>query len=129
MGIAEGHYRIVAAWMTSVPAEMFGSRSHASLRPDQAMPAELLLLWQAHWRIESLFWMRDAVSGKDHSTTRTGRAHQAFAAFRNLAISLIHLWRGRHITATREHAGYPVVLFRHLQCWRLAITRFKRDRA
>ncbi len=87
-----------------------------SLGPDQATPDELLKLWQAHWRIESLFWIRDAVFREDHSTTRTAHAHQALAAFRNLAISLIHRWRGRHITATREYfARYPAVLFRHLQ--------------
>jgi predicted transposase YbfD/YdcC len=87
-----------------------------SLSPDQASPAELLRLWQAHWRIESLFWIRDAVFREDHATTRTARAHQAFAALRNLVISLIHLWRGPHVTATREYfARYPTVLFRLLQ--------------
>jgi hypothetical protein len=83
-----------------------------SLCPDQASPAELLRLWQSHWRIESLFWIRDAVFDEDHSTTRTSH----IAAFRNLVISLIHLWRGRHITATREYfARHPNVLFRYLQ--------------
>jgi predicted transposase YbfD/YdcC len=87
-----------------------------SLAADQASPTELLRLWLSHWRIESLFWLRDAVFGEDHSTTRTRHAHQAFAAFRNLVISLIHLWRGSHVTAAREYfARYPAVLFRHLQ--------------
>lgn len=87
-----------------------------SLTPDQASPAELLNLWQSHWRIESLFWLRDAVFREDHATTRTARAHQAFAAFRNLTISLIHLWRGRHLTATREYFNHnPNVVFRYLQ--------------
>jgi predicted transposase YbfD/YdcC len=87
-----------------------------SLRPDQARPAQLLHLWQAHWRIESLFWLRDAVFREDHATTRTARAHHAFAAFRNLAISLIHLWRGSHVTAAREYyASHPTALFRRLQ--------------
>ena len=27
---------------------------------------ELLQLWQAHWRIESLFWLRNAVFPEDH---------------------------------------------------------------
>jgi predicted transposase YbfD/YdcC len=49
-----------------------------SLRPDQASPTDLLHLWQSHWRIESLFWIRDAVFREDHATTRTARAHQAF---------------------------------------------------
>ncbi len=85
-----------------------------SLSPEQASPAELLRLWQSHWRIQSLFWIRDAVFHEDHSTTRTTHAHQVLTAFRNLVISLI-LWRGRHITATREYfARYPSALFRYL---------------
>lgn len=87
-----------------------------SLAPDQASPAELLQLWQAHWRIESLFWLRDAVFREDHSTTRTAHAHQTFAALRNLVISLIHLWRGSRVTAAREYyASHPNLLFRRLQ--------------
>ncbi len=94
-----------------------------SLAPDLASPAELLRLWQSHWRIESLFWIRDAVFRKDHATTRTAHAHQALAAFRNLVIALIHLWRGRHVTATREYfARYPNALFRHLE-WNRAVLR------
>ena len=87
-----------------------------SLRPEQASPDDLLQLWQAHWRIESLFWLRDAVFREDHATTRTAHAHPTFAALRNLAISLIHLWRGSHVTAAREYyASHPYVLFRLLQ--------------
>ena len=87
-----------------------------SLTPDQASPAELLRLWQSHWRVESLFWIRDAVFREDHSTTRTRHAHQALAAFRNLAISLIHLWRGSRVTAAREYyASHPNALFRRLE--------------
>jgi len=52
-----------------------------SLAADQATPAELLRLWQSHWRIESLFWVRDAVFREDHATIRTGHAHQVLAAF------------------------------------------------
>jgi predicted transposase YbfD/YdcC len=87
-----------------------------SLAPDQASPTELLRLWQTHWRIESLFWIRDAVFREDHSTTRTLHAHQTFAALRNLVISLIHLWRGSQVTAAREYyASHPNVLFRRLE--------------
>ena len=87
-----------------------------SLSPEQASPVELLRLWQAHWRIESLFWIRDAVFREDLCTTRTRRAHQVLAALRNLVISLIHLWRGSHVTAAREYyASHPNVLFRRLQ--------------
>jgi predicted transposase YbfD/YdcC len=63
-----------------------------SLRPADASPADLLRLWQAHWTIENrLHWLRDVGFGEDRSTPRTRHAPQAFAALRNLAISLIHL--------------------------------------
>ncbi len=83
-----------------------------SLEPTQASPRQLLQLWQAHWRIENqLHWVRDVVFAEDRATTRTYHAHQAFAAFRNLVIALIHLWRGSHITAAREfYAGRPNTL-------------------
>lgn len=87
-----------------------------SLSPEQAKPADLLKLWQSHWRIESVHWLRDVVFGEDHSTTRTAHAHQALAAFRNLAISLIHVWRGSEVTTAREYyASHPSALFRRLQ--------------
>ena len=87
-----------------------------SLAPDQASPAELLCLWQKHWRIESLFWIRDAVFREDHSSTRTAHAHQTFAALRNLVISLTHLWPGSHVTGARQYyASHPNALFRRLQ--------------
>jgi predicted transposase YbfD/YdcC len=87
-----------------------------SLTPAQATPAALLRLWQAHWTIENrLHWLRDVVLGEDRSTTRTARAPEAFAAFRNLALSLLHLWRGREVTAAREYYGrHPAALFRRL---------------
>jgi predicted transposase YbfD/YdcC len=85
-----------------------------SLGPAHANAADLLQLWQAHWTIESqVHWVRDAVFGEDRSTTRTGRAPQVFAAFRNLALSLLRLWRGPQITAAREYfATHLGVLFR-----------------
>ncbi len=87
-----------------------------SLRPEQASPADLLALWQAHWCIENrLHWLRDVVFGEDHATTRTAQAPQAFAAFRNLVISLLHLWQGAAVTAAREYYGrHPDVLFDQL---------------
>ena len=86
-----------------------------SLRREQASPQQLLQLWQAHWRIESLHWLRDVVFGEDRATTHTGHAPQALAALRNLAISFIHRWRGREVTAAREYyASHPAVLFCHL---------------
>ena len=85
-----------------------------SLRADQADAATLLQLWQAHWGIENgVHWVRDVVFGEDRATTRTGTAPQAFALFRNLALSLLRLWRGPHITANREYfATHLAALFR-----------------
>jgi hypothetical protein len=60
-------------------------------------------------------WVRDVIFGEDRATTHTVHAHQALAAFRNVAISLIRVWRGAAITAAREYyASHPAVLFRRL---------------
>jgi predicted transposase YbfD/YdcC len=87
-----------------------------SLPPEQAGPRDLLRLWQAHWSIENrLHWVRAVVFGEDLATTHTAHAPQALAAFRNLAISLFHLWRGREVTAARQYyASHPAALFRCL---------------
>jgi hypothetical protein len=87
-----------------------------ALGPDQASPRQLLRLWQAHWTIENgVHRVRDMVFGEGAATTRTGRAHQAFAALRNLALSFLHLWPGSAVTAAREYyAGHVGVLFRRL---------------
>jgi predicted transposase YbfD/YdcC len=87
-----------------------------SLRAEQADAPALLRLWQQHWGIENqVHWVRDVVFGEDQSTTRTGQAPQVLAAFRNLALSLLHLWRGPQVTAAREYyATHLGVLFRHL---------------
>jgi predicted transposase YbfD/YdcC len=87
-----------------------------ALAPTVAAPAALLQLWQAHWGIENrLHWVRDVVFGEDHATTRTAHAPQALAAFRNLGISLLHLWHRSDITAARaDFASHPAALFRQL---------------
>lgn len=91
-----------------------------SLTPDQAHPADLLWLWRAHWGVESLHWLRDVVFGEDASTTRSDTAPHALAAFRNLAISWLHLRRGRNVTAARAaYAAHPATLLRHLGLPRL----------
>jgi hypothetical protein len=56
------------------------------------------------------------VCGEDARTTRTDTAPEALAAFRNLAIALLHLWKRPHIAATRQYfAGHPAALFRRLR--------------
>ena len=87
-----------------------------SLTPAQATPAQVLRLWQRHWWVENReHWVRDVVFGEDASTTHTGTAPQAFAAFRNLALSLLHRWHHPHLTAAREYyATHPAALLRRL---------------
>jgi predicted transposase YbfD/YdcC len=88
-----------------------------SLRPEQASPTQLLHLWQRHWWIENReHWLRDVVFGEDANTTHTGSAPQVFAAFRNPALSLLHRWRHRNLTAARQYyASHAAALFRRLQ--------------
>ena len=87
-----------------------------ALPPEQASPRQLLDLWRRHWWIENReHWVRDVVFGEDACTTRTGTAPEALAAFRNLAIALLHHWKRPHITAARQYfAGHPAALFRRL---------------
>jgi predicted transposase YbfD/YdcC len=87
-----------------------------SLTPEQAAPTALLRLWRRHWTVEnSLHWIRDVVFAEDASTTRTAHAPHALVVFRNLALSLLHRWRGRDITAARQYyAGHPAALLRRL---------------
>jgi hypothetical protein len=61
-------------------------------------------------------WVRDKVFGEHASTTHTGTAPQVFAAFRNLALSLLLRWRHRNLTTAREsYASHPAALFRRLK--------------
>ncbi len=87
-----------------------------SLGPETASARQLLGLWQRHWWIENkVHWVRDVVFGEDRSTTRTGTAPQALAAFRNLVIGLLHGWHRADITAARQYfASHPAALFRRL---------------
>lgn len=87
-----------------------------SLTSAQANPRALWRLWRTHWCIENaLHWVRDVVFGEDQATTRTAHAPQAFAAFRNLAVALLHLWRRPRISAARAYfATHPAMLFSRL---------------
>jgi predicted transposase YbfD/YdcC len=88
-----------------------------SLGPEQASPSQLLHLWRRRWWVENrAHWVRDVVFGEDANTTHSGTAPQAFAALRNAALSLLHRWRHRNLTAAREYyTGHPAALFRRLQ--------------
>ena len=88
-----------------------------SLPPEQAQPRDLLRLWRRHWWVENReHWVRDVVFGEDACTTHTGTAPEVLAAFRNLALALLHHWHRPDITAARQYfAGHPAALFRRLR--------------
>jgi predicted transposase YbfD/YdcC len=75
-----------------------------TLAPSKASPERLLELNRGHWSIENRsHYVRDVTFGEDRSRLRTGHAPQILAAFRNLAITLIHRYGSCHIKATRRH--------------------------
>jgi predicted transposase YbfD/YdcC len=75
-----------------------------TLTPAKASPQRLLELNRGHWSIENgSHYVRDVTFGEDRSRLRTGHASQIMAAFRNLAITLIHRFGSSHIKATRRH--------------------------
>jgi predicted transposase YbfD/YdcC len=79
------------------------------LSPQQASPARLLSLVRGHWHIENRsHYVRDVSFQEDHSHLRSGQAPQVLAAFRKLAISLIHRCGTSHSSATRRgFASHP----------------------
>jgi predicted transposase YbfD/YdcC len=79
------------------------------LTPAEANPRRLLTLVRGHWSIEnSSHYVRDVTFGEDRSRLRSGSAPQILAAFRNLALTLIHRSGASQIAATRRHfASYP----------------------
>jgi predicted transposase YbfD/YdcC len=65
-----------------------------SLSPQQASPERLLALNRGHWEIENrLHWVRDVTFGEDLSQIRKGAGPRLMAILRNLAISLLRLYR------------------------------------
>lgn len=73
----------------------------------QAGPERLLHLVRGHWHIENrLHYVRDVTFGEDRSRLRSGAAPQILAAFRNLAITLIHRSGSSDIAATRRAFAY-----------------------
>src|SRR5712691_10981236 len=75
-----------------------------TLSPSKASPERLLELNRGHWSIENRsHYVRDVTFGEDRSRLRSGNAPQILAAFRNLAITLIHRFGSSQIRATRRH--------------------------
>jgi predicted transposase YbfD/YdcC len=60
-----------------------------------------------HWHSENrLHDVRDVTFGEDRSQLRSGAAPQILAAFRNLAITLIHRSGSSDIAASRRAFAY-----------------------
>lgn len=81
-----------------------------SLSPEQASPERLLALNRAHWEIENrLHWVRDVAFGEDLSQIRKGAGPRMMATLRNLAISLLRLYRKASgiAEALRDLAAQP----------------------
>jgi predicted transposase YbfD/YdcC len=77
------------------------------LSPKQDSPLRLLSLVRGHWGIENRsHYVRDVCFQEDRSHLRTGNAPQVLAAFRNLAISLVHRSGSSQISATRRFFSY-----------------------
>jgi hypothetical protein len=81
-----------------------------SLSPEQASPERLLALNRGHWEIENrLHFVRDVTFGEDLSQIRKGAGPRMMATLRNLAISLLRLYREASgiAKALREMAAQP----------------------
>lgn len=69
-----------------------------------ASPERLLALTRGHWSIENRsHYVRDVTFHEDASRLRAGQAPQVLAAFRNLAMTLIHRSGTSQIRAARRH--------------------------
>ncbi len=69
----------------------------------QASPERLLDVVRGHWSIENgSHYVRDVIFAEDRSHLRSGAAPQVWAAFRNLALTLIHRTGSSQIAATRR---------------------------
>lgn len=92
-----------------VRAEVEVSYAITSTPPDQADAAALLRDTRGHWRIENGgHWVRDVTFDEDRCQIRSGAAPQAFAACRNLAITLLRRAGHHNIAAAlRTGAGRP----------------------
>jgi predicted transposase YbfD/YdcC len=75
-----------------------------TLSASKASPERLLDKSRGHWSIENRsHYVRDVSFKEVRSRLRKGLAPQILAAFRNLAITLIHRFGSSQIAATRRH--------------------------
>jgi hypothetical protein len=65
-------------------------------------------LAKAHWRVESLHWIRDVTFGEDLSQVRTGNGPAVMATLRNFAVSRHRLAGAVNVArACRRTARHP----------------------
>ena len=67
--------------------------------------AGLAKIARGQWGIESVHWLRDTACAEDASTGYAGNGPQVMAAFRSLAISLLHLAGAVGINRTLQAIG------------------------
>jgi predicted transposase YbfD/YdcC len=81
----------------------------SSLTPQEAAPANLLLIKRQHWCIENRsHWVRDVTFDEDRSQVHIGHTHQLMAALRNLVLTLLRLAHFHNIaSAVRYFAAQP----------------------
>jgi hypothetical protein len=80
-----------------------------SAPPASANAARLLHRLRGHWGIENrTHWVRDVTMDEDRCQVRSGAAPEAFAACRNLALTLVRRAGGTNVAAAlRTYAGRP----------------------
>ncbi len=77
-----------------------------SLTPNQANPAQVLLLNRKHWGIENkLHYVRDVTFDEDRSRVRKKAGPHVMASLRNLAISLLRMAGANNIAAALRACG------------------------
>ena len=81
----------------------------SSAPPERADATRLLRVLRGHWGIENkVHWVRDVTMDEDRCQVRSGAAPQAFAACRNLALTLLRRAGHENIAAAlRTNSGRP----------------------
>jgi predicted transposase YbfD/YdcC len=89
-----------------------------SLSARQASAKKLRQLTRGQWTIENRsHWVRDVVFREDQSQIRIGRLPQVLATLRNVAISLIRLYRFRGVSQTLDFfAAHPFKALSAIGC-------------
>jgi predicted transposase YbfD/YdcC len=99
---------LIERYVTSLhgqPISAVAALGVASLKPEQAGPADLARYVREQWSIESLHWIRDTLYQEDKSKVRTRSGPRIMAALRNLAIGALRLAGRADVTEATRWAG------------------------